>query len=201
MAGVNLGVMVQLVVVAAGLSWIVELFAKNFDLIRFIGAAYLLFLGVQTLWKARRAVAAAAAVRRARLRARPCGRVRQSEDADFPGGVPAAVSVRRRRPAGAALAARRDVLDHHGDRRRDLGAVRRAAARRRVGPRATDRRPRLRLHPDRGRGRAAGGEPAVTGAPFVVTGRCRLQRQYRLPDWSTAWWDSGAPTSAVRGSH
>ena len=30
MAGVNLGVMVQLVVVAAGLSWIVELFAQQF---------------------------------------------------------------------------------------------------------------------------------------------------------------------------
>src|SRR6476619_2564484 len=59
MAGVNLGVMVQLVVVAAGLSWIVELFAKNFDLIRFIGAAYLLFLGIQTLWKTRGAVAGA----------------------------------------------------------------------------------------------------------------------------------------------
>jgi homoserine/homoserine lactone efflux protein len=59
MAGVNLGVMVQLVVVAAGLSWIVELFAKNFDLIRFVGAAYLLFLGIQTLWKARGAVAGA----------------------------------------------------------------------------------------------------------------------------------------------
>ena len=57
MAGVNLGVMVQLVVVAAGLSWIVELFAKNFDLIRFVGAAYLLFLGIQTLWKARKPVA------------------------------------------------------------------------------------------------------------------------------------------------
>ena len=59
MAGVNLGVMVQLVVVAAGLSWIVELFAKNFDLIRFVGAAYLLFLGIQTLWKSRGAVAGA----------------------------------------------------------------------------------------------------------------------------------------------
>jgi threonine/homoserine/homoserine lactone efflux protein len=54
MAGVNLGVMVQLVVVAAGLSWIVEVFAKNFDVIRFVGAAYLLFLGIQTLWKARK---------------------------------------------------------------------------------------------------------------------------------------------------
>ena len=52
-AGVNIGVMVQLAVIAAGLSWIVEMFAKNFDLIRFIGAAYLLILGIQTLWKAR----------------------------------------------------------------------------------------------------------------------------------------------------
>src|SRR5436853_7766659 len=59
MAGVNLGVMVQLVVVAAGLSWIVELFAKNFDIIRFVGAAYLLFLGIQTLWKSRGALAGA----------------------------------------------------------------------------------------------------------------------------------------------
>ena len=54
MAGVNIGVMIQLAVVAAGLSWIVELFARNFDLIRFAGAAYLLFLGVQTIWKARK---------------------------------------------------------------------------------------------------------------------------------------------------
>ncbi|MET0922106.1 MAG: LysE family translocator [Xanthobacteraceae bacterium] len=58
-AGVNVGVMIQLGVVAAGLSWIVELFSQNFDLIRFVGAAYLLFLGVQTLWKARGAVAGA----------------------------------------------------------------------------------------------------------------------------------------------
>jgi threonine/homoserine/homoserine lactone efflux protein len=57
MAGVNIGVMVQLVVVAAGLSWLVELFARNFDLIRFIGAAYLLLLGIQTLWKARKVAA------------------------------------------------------------------------------------------------------------------------------------------------
>jgi threonine/homoserine/homoserine lactone efflux protein len=54
MAGVNIGVMVQLLVVAAGLAWIVEVFSRNFDLIRFAGAAYLLFLGIQTLWKARR---------------------------------------------------------------------------------------------------------------------------------------------------
>ena len=56
-AGVNLGLMIQLAVVAAGLSWIVDLFARYFDAIRFVGAAYLLLLGVQTLWKARKASA------------------------------------------------------------------------------------------------------------------------------------------------
>ena len=53
-AGVNVGLVIQLAVVAAGLSWIVDLFALHFDAIRFVGAAYLLFLGVQTLWKARK---------------------------------------------------------------------------------------------------------------------------------------------------
>jgi threonine/homoserine/homoserine lactone efflux protein len=53
-AGVNVGVMIQLAVVAAGLSWIVDLFATYFDAIRFIGAAYLLLLGIQTLWRARK---------------------------------------------------------------------------------------------------------------------------------------------------
>src|SRR3954464_11904635 len=53
-AGVNIGVMIQLAVVAAGLAWIVEMFSRNFDLIRFVGAAYLLFLGIQTLWRARK---------------------------------------------------------------------------------------------------------------------------------------------------
>ena len=96
MAGVNIGVMIQLAVVAAGLSWIVDLFAKNFDVIRFVGAAYLLFLGIQTLWKARKPHAAAAAVAGACFRARLRGRVRQPEDTDLPGGVPAAVPERRR---------------------------------------------------------------------------------------------------------
>jgi homoserine/homoserine lactone efflux protein len=53
-AGVNVGVMIQLAVVAAGLSWIVDLFARYFDAIRFIGAAYLMLLGIQMLWKARK---------------------------------------------------------------------------------------------------------------------------------------------------
>jgi len=54
-AGVNVGLVIQLGVVAAGLSWLVDFFARQFDTIRFIGAAYLLFLGLQTLWKARKA--------------------------------------------------------------------------------------------------------------------------------------------------
>src|SRR3989440_9261497 len=54
MAGVNTGVMIQLAVVAAGLAWIVEMFSRNFGLIRFVGAGYLLFLGIQTFWKARK---------------------------------------------------------------------------------------------------------------------------------------------------
>jgi homoserine/homoserine lactone efflux protein len=58
-AGVNVGVVIQLAVVAAGLAWIVDFFARQFDAIRFVGAAYLLFLGVQTLWKSRNAGTAA----------------------------------------------------------------------------------------------------------------------------------------------
>ena len=103
-----------------------------------------------------------AALREPGLRARACDRVRQPEDADLPGGVPAAVPDERRRAPGAALAARRDLLDHHRYRRRHLGAVRGAAQGRRIRPRAADRRSRLRRHPDRGRRRAAPREPAVT---------------------------------------
>lgn len=58
-AGVNAGAIIQLAVVAAGLSWIVDLFARNFDTIRFVGAAYLLFLGIQMLWKSRKPAAPA----------------------------------------------------------------------------------------------------------------------------------------------
>ena len=49
MAGVNLGVTLQLSAIAAGLSWIVDLFARHFDVIRFAGAAYLAILGIQQL--------------------------------------------------------------------------------------------------------------------------------------------------------
>lgn len=45
-AGVNLGIVLQLAVVAAGLSWVVELFSRHFDLVRYAGAAYLLWLAV-----------------------------------------------------------------------------------------------------------------------------------------------------------
>jgi homoserine/homoserine lactone efflux protein len=48
--GVNLGLVLQLSAVAAGLTWIVELFAHHFDVIRYIGAAYLALLGLQQLF-------------------------------------------------------------------------------------------------------------------------------------------------------
>ena len=60
-AGVNIGLVIQLAVVALGLAWIVDFFARQFDTIRFVGAAYLLFLGVQTLWKSRKAASATVA--------------------------------------------------------------------------------------------------------------------------------------------
>ena len=49
-AGANAGCLLQLAAVAAGLSWIVELFAQHFDLIRYIGAGYLVLLGLQQLF-------------------------------------------------------------------------------------------------------------------------------------------------------
>jgi threonine/homoserine/homoserine lactone efflux protein len=62
-AGVNSGVALQLAAVAAGLSWIVDLFARHFDLIRYAGAAYLLVLGIQQLLAKPAADSAAAPVR------------------------------------------------------------------------------------------------------------------------------------------
>jgi threonine/homoserine/homoserine lactone efflux protein len=49
-AGVNVGLTLQLAAVAAGLSWIVDLFARHFDLVRYAGAAYLALLGLQQLF-------------------------------------------------------------------------------------------------------------------------------------------------------
>lgn len=48
-AGVNTGLVLQLCGIAAGLAWIVDLFARHFDLIRYIGAAYLLVIGIRQL--------------------------------------------------------------------------------------------------------------------------------------------------------
>jgi homoserine/homoserine lactone efflux protein len=59
-AGVNLGLVLQLSAVAAGLSWIVELFARHFDLIRYVGAAYLALLGLHQLFAKPKADAAPA---------------------------------------------------------------------------------------------------------------------------------------------
>jgi threonine/homoserine/homoserine lactone efflux protein len=56
-AGVNSGLILQLSAVAVGLSWVVDLFARHFDLIRYVGAAYLIVLGLQQLLSKRKAEA------------------------------------------------------------------------------------------------------------------------------------------------
>ncbi len=57
-AGVNLGAFVQISAIALGLTWIVEIFSRHFDLIRYIGAAYLALLGLQQLLAQRSATGA-----------------------------------------------------------------------------------------------------------------------------------------------
>ncbi len=49
--GVNVGLVLQLAGVAAGLSYVVEAFARHFDLLRYLGAAYLVVLAVRQ-WRA-----------------------------------------------------------------------------------------------------------------------------------------------------
>lgn len=66
--GVGAGIVLQLGAVVAGLSWIVDLFSKHFDLIRYIGAAYLIILGLQQLL-AKRVETSAPAVPLSRERA------------------------------------------------------------------------------------------------------------------------------------
>ena len=159
-AGVNVGVMIQLAVVAAGLSWIVDAFARNFDVIRFVGAAYLLFLGIQTLWRSRKpSTPAPLSAQRAFSRGFAVAFANPKTLIFQAAFLPQFLSDGEGRQAQLWLLAATFWSHHHG-RRRDLGAMRRAPARRRLDPRATDRRPRVRRHFDRRRGRAAGGEPA-----------------------------------------
>ena len=44
--GVNVGLLVQLAMVAAGLAYVVDAFARHFDLVRYAGAAYLAWLAI-----------------------------------------------------------------------------------------------------------------------------------------------------------
>jgi len=44
--GVNVGLIAQLAVVAAGLAYLVEAFSHHFDLVRYVGAAYLVWLAI-----------------------------------------------------------------------------------------------------------------------------------------------------------
>ena len=51
-AGTQFGILTMIVVLAAGLSVVVELMSYAFDWLRLIGAAYLIWLGIK-LWRAR----------------------------------------------------------------------------------------------------------------------------------------------------
>jgi len=44
--GVNVGLIAQLMLVAAGLAYVVDAFSRHFDLVRYAGAAYLVWLAV-----------------------------------------------------------------------------------------------------------------------------------------------------------
>ncbi|MFH3479258.1 LysE family translocator [Xanthobacter variabilis] len=46
-AGVNVGLVAQLAVVAAGLAYLVEAFSHHFDLVRYVGAGYLVWLAIR----------------------------------------------------------------------------------------------------------------------------------------------------------
>jgi homoserine/homoserine lactone efflux protein len=62
--GVNLGLVLQLSAVAAGLTWIVDIFARHFDVLRYVGAAYLALLGLHQLFARPKADESAAPVLR-----------------------------------------------------------------------------------------------------------------------------------------
>lgn len=58
--GVNAGLLVQLAMVAAGLAYLVDAFARHFDLVRYAGAAYLAWLAIAQWRNAGQAQAAPA---------------------------------------------------------------------------------------------------------------------------------------------
>jgi threonine/homoserine/homoserine lactone efflux protein len=55
--GINAGLLVHATLSAVGLSALLARSAEAYDVVRLVGAGYLLFLGVQTLWRQRRAEA------------------------------------------------------------------------------------------------------------------------------------------------
>ncbi len=96
--GTTAGNAVLLAAIALGLSWVLKASAELFEVMRWCGVVYLIYLGVQT-WRTRGGAAGCGAHRPARPHlARLCGRHHQSEDHRVHDGVPAA--VRRSRPAG-----------------------------------------------------------------------------------------------------
>ncbi len=90
-AGTTLGTAVLLTAIACGLSWVIKNAAVLFEVLRWVGAAYLIWLGIQA-WRHAGGNDARGAAERARaFLARLCGRAVEPEDHRVLHGVPAAI--------------------------------------------------------------------------------------------------------------
>ena len=127
--GTTLGNALLLTAIALGLSWVLANALILFEVMRWAGAAYLVYLGVQAWRGAARAAEPSAGRRPCPFRPRPRGGADQSQDDRLLHRLPAA--VRRPVAAGRAPARRhvRGVDADGGDDRHGLGGRRRPRSR------------------------------------------------------------------------
>ena len=156
-AGTSSAVVVHLTLTVLGASAVLALLAASFDWLRWLGVAYLVWLGIAA-WRApgrrSRAGPPAGALGAAHLRPRLPGRAHQSQDPAVLRCLPAAVHRARPDRIGPAPAARRDLPRDRRRARWRLGAARRPPARA-AGGACPAAQPSHR-RPAGGRGRRAG---------------------------------------------